>query len=336
MGSDADIRKVAVLSPSKAAPALGPEVHEQAMRRLREEFRLEPVEYPTTREFESYPEDRARDVMAAFADPEIEAIFTTLGGDDQVTVVPFLDPDVIAANPKPFFGYSDNTNILNLLHSLGIRAFHGGNTQVQIGAGPRIDDITVTSLHAALDGTGVLEITDPGESEDHGILWSDPLALEVNGLRESTKPWRWAGPARRVSGRTWGGCFEVITQMSLADRVPRAEDLEGAILMLEASQRLTNTHGIMEIVRALGEADIIGAVQGVMVARPPSRSLFLPEYRDREEQYDAVIEQVGLYNPEAVVVCGVPFGHTRPQWILPYGGEVTLDGEQQRIFADYS
>ena len=124
--------------------------------------------------------------------------------------------------------------------------------------------------------------------------------------------------------------------MSLADRVPRAEDLEGAILMLEASQRLTNTHGIMEIVRALGEADIIGAVQGVMVARPPSRSLFLPEYRDREEQYDAVIEQVTLYNPEAVVVCGVPFGHTRPQWILPYGGEVTLDGDQQRIFADYS
>ena len=35
-------------------------------------------------------------------------------------------------------------------------------------------------------------------------------------------------------------------------------------------------------------------------------------------------------------MCGVPFGHTRPQWILPYGGEVTLDGEQQRIFADYS
>lgn len=336
MGIDADIRKVAVLSPSRSAPALGPEVHEQAMRRLREEFGLEPVEYPTTRQFDSYPEDRARDLMAAFTDPEIEAIFVTLGGDDQVTVIPFLDPEIIAAHPTPFFGYSDNTNVLNLLHSLGIRAFHGGNTQVQIGAGPHIDDITVRSLRAALEGAGVLEITDPGESEDHGILWSDPLALEVNGLRESTKPWRWSGPARRVSGRTWGGCFEVITQMSLADRIPRAEDLEGSILMFEASQRLTNTHGIMEIVRALGEADIIAAARGVMIARPPSRSLFLADYRDREEQYDAVTEQVELYNPEAVVVCGVPFGHTRPQWILPYGGEVTLDGEEQRIFADYS
>ena len=31
-------------------------------------------------------------------------------GDDQIKVLPFLDFDVIAANPKPFFGYSDNTN----------------------------------------------------------------------------------------------------------------------------------------------------------------------------------------------------------------------------------
>ena len=42
------------------------------------------------------------------------------------------------------------------------------------------------------------------------------------------------------------------------------------------------------------------------------------------------------YNPEAVVVVGVPFGHTRPQWILPYGGFVTVDGAAQRLWADYS
>jgi hypothetical protein len=41
--------KVAVLSPSFAAPAVAPEVHEQAMLRLRELTGLVPVEYPTTR-----------------------------------------------------------------------------------------------------------------------------------------------------------------------------------------------------------------------------------------------------------------------------------------------
>ena len=43
--------RVAVVSPSFAAPALFPELHEQAMRRLREDFELEPVECPTTRHF---------------------------------------------------------------------------------------------------------------------------------------------------------------------------------------------------------------------------------------------------------------------------------------------
>ena len=48
------------------------------------------------------------------------------------------------------------------------------------------------------------------------------------------------------------------------------------------------------------------------------------------------IESVHRYNPEALVVVGVPFGHTRPQWILPYGGAVTVDGAAQRLWADYS
>lgn len=48
------------------------------------------------------------------------------------------------------------------------------------------------------------------------------------------------------------------------------------------------------------------------------------------------IETVQLYNPEAVVLVGVPFGHTRPQWVLPYGGSVTVDGARQQLWADYS
>jgi muramoyltetrapeptide carboxypeptidase LdcA involved in peptidoglycan recycling len=35
------------------------------------------------------------------------------------------------------------------------------------------------------------------------------------------------------------------------------------------------------------------------------------------------------------VVVGVPFGHTRPQWVLPYGGSLTVDAGEQTIRADY-
>jgi muramoyltetrapeptide carboxypeptidase LdcA involved in peptidoglycan recycling len=61
--------RVAVLSPSFAAPARWPEVHEQALRRLEELTGLVPVEYPTTRQLGATPEERARDLNAAFADP---------------------------------------------------------------------------------------------------------------------------------------------------------------------------------------------------------------------------------------------------------------------------
>ena len=78
--------RVAVLSPAFAAPAVAPEIHEQALRRLEQLTGLIPVEYPTTRQLDASPEARAADVNAAFADPGIRAILATIGGDDQILV----------------------------------------------------------------------------------------------------------------------------------------------------------------------------------------------------------------------------------------------------------
>ena len=58
----------------------------------------------------------ARQLHAAFADPGIRAVLATIGGDDQITVVPHLDPAVLTADPKPFLGYSDNT-LLTWMHT---------------------------------------------------------------------------------------------------------------------------------------------------------------------------------------------------------------------------
>src|SRR5262245_8695414 len=99
--------KVAVVSPSFAAPGFAPEVHEQAMIRLQELTGLEPVEYSTTRKLGASPTQRAADLNAAFGDPDIRAVMATIGGDDQITVIPHLDADLVRQDPKPFFGYSD-------------------------------------------------------------------------------------------------------------------------------------------------------------------------------------------------------------------------------------
>lgn len=333
--------RIAVLSPAFAAPAISESVHEQAMRRLTETTGLVPVEYPTTRQLGASAAARADDVMSAFTDPSIRAIIATVGGDDQITVIPHLDGDVLAAHPKPFLGYSDNTNLHNLLWSLGVPSFYGGSTQVHLGPGPRVDEIHRRSLRAALLDGGVIELTEPGESEDVGHSWTDPRALTEFGSREPTGPWAWSGPEVTVEGRTWGGCLEVIDQIAMAGRMPAVKSLAGGILLLETSEELPSANEVARWVRALGERGVLEAVSGVLVARPPVSALGSPaplsERREglRAAQRDVILEQVGRYNAGAVVCIGVPFGHTRPQWILPYGGTIRLEGPRRTISVDY-
>ena len=334
--------KVAVLSPSFAAPGAAPKVHEQAMQRLAEVTGLVPVEYSTTRRIGASAEDRAADLNAAFADPEIRAVLATIGGEDQITVVPHLDPALVRADPKPFLGYSDNTNLLSWLWTHGVASFYGGSTQVHLGPGPAVDDVHARSLRAALLTGERLEVTEPGESEDMGRDWNDPAALSEYGEREATEPWTWAGPSRSVTGRTWGGCAEVVQWILTAGRFPGDPAvLQGGVLLLETSEELIPAREFGWILRSLGERGLLGAVDAVLVARPPTSSFELRPSAEqraarRAEQRDVALEVVQRYNADAVVVVGIPFGHTRPQWILPYGGTMTVDATEQQVWADYS
>ena len=312
------------------------------MRRLAEGTGLVPIEFPTTRQLGATTEARAADINAAFADPRIRAVIATTGGDDEVTVVPHVDTAIVRNDPKPFFGYSDNTNLHHLLWGLGVPSYYGGSTQVHLGAGPQVDDIHLQSLRAALLDGGEIQLTDPGVSEDYGVEWEDPRSLTEFGVREPTDPWTWAGPMKSVEGRTWGGCIEVIDQIAIAGRMPETEDLSGKILLFETSEEVPPAIMVKRSLRSLGERGILAAAAGVIMARPPVSELRKPvpssdeRERLRGAQRDVVIAEVQKFNPEAVVCVGVPFGHTRPQWILPHGGTIRLDGAEQRITADFS
>ena len=334
--------RIAVLSPSFAAAGAFPAVHEQAMRRLTEVTGLTPVEYPTTRKVGADPRARAADINAAFADPQIRGILAVIGGEDQITVIPHLDAGLARRDPKPFLGTSDNTNLHHWLWANGVASFYGGSSQVHLGPGPGVDDVHARSLRAALMTGEALEITDPGESEDVGVNWKDPRALSSFGDREPTEPWSWHGPARAVTGRTWGGCLEVIQWILTAGRFPfEPAVLAGGVLLIETSEELLPAQEVGFIVRSLGERGVLAAVDAVLVGRPPvSDDARLPPAQERArlrgEQRDVVTGIVARYNPEAVVCAGIPFGHTRPQWILPHGGTITVDGAARRVFADYS
>ena len=333
--------KVAVLSPSFAAPGAFPAVHEQAMARLEQVTGLVAVEYPTTRQLGATAEQHAHDINAAFADPAIRAVLATIGGEDQITVIPHLDPALVRVDPKPFCGYSDNTNLLSWLWSNGVAGFYGGSTQVHLGPGPGVDPVHAAALRAALITGERLQVTDPGQSEDIGKNWADPAALSEHGDREPTEAWSWAGPETTVTGRTWGGCIEVIQWVLAAGRFPTdPAALDGAVLILETSELLISAQEFAWILRAMGERGLLAAASAVLVARPPASSFEVQPTTEqraahRVAQREAAIETVARYNPNAVVCVGVPFGHTRPQYLLPYGGQVTVDGAHRRVWADY-
>jgi len=119
---------VAIISPSWGGPSVFPKPYELGLKTL-EEFGLKIKEFPSARKDADYnynhPEFRAKDINDAYADKDVKAIFSSIGGDDSIRILPYLDLEVIKNNPKPIMGYSDNTTLLTYINQQGIITLHG-------------------------------------------------------------------------------------------------------------------------------------------------------------------------------------------------------------------
>src|SRR5674476_904523 len=79
--------QVAVVSPSWAGAGVFPLVHDIGVEVLRDVLGLVPVEFATTGDVGASPEERAGDLNAAFADPNIKALAVIVGGAGHLTVL---------------------------------------------------------------------------------------------------------------------------------------------------------------------------------------------------------------------------------------------------------
>ncbi|SDY74232.1 Muramoyltetrapeptide carboxypeptidase LdcA (peptidoglycan recycling) [Micromonospora pattaloongensis] len=332
--------RVAVLSPSAGLPAIFPHVYELGLRRLRDLFELEPVEYPTTRVMNADPRDRARDLNAAFADPSITAVLATVGGEDQVRVVPHLDETVLRANPKPFFGYSDNTNLLTRLFDLGVVAYHGGSVLVHLGRPGSPHPLSMQSLRAALFTHDWHELTAATEYGDEPNDWRDPASLDRPPVMFPATPWSWLGPERVVEGPLWGGSLEVLSWILQAGRIGPSSAYAGCVFVLETSEALPTAVEVYRILRNMGERGLLAGFPAVLVGRPKAWEFDTPLAPEQKREYAAaqraaVTRALAEYAPDAVVVFDLDIGHTDPQLILPIGGTARVDAIQQRITVRY-
>jgi muramoyltetrapeptide carboxypeptidase len=248
-------------------------------------------------------EDRAADVNAMFADPNVKGIFCTRGGWGVARMLPFLDFNMIRANPKPVLGYSDITGLhLALQSRANMISFHGPGAAS--GWGP----IAQTSFKEVLvDGATP--------------TWRVPVAEEPRLVQ---RRWRSvvinAGKAR---GRMLGGNLTVLSALIGTPFMP---DLHGAILVLEDIDEAE--YRIDRMLTQLALAGILRGIAGFVFGQ-------CTNCVDTSGGYggfplSAVLEQ--HIKPLGIPAFhGAGFGHIADQFFLPLGCDVELDANARTL-----
>lgn len=332
--------KVAIVSPSFAASAVWPHVHEFGLMRLREVFELEPVEYPTTAKLNATTEEKTNDLVTAFSDQEIKAVFSTLGGDIQVTYIKKLPIAPFVNNPKPFFGFSDNSHFCNFLFLNGIPSFYAAALFTQFAHQKTMNEYTVKYIKHALFDEGEFELLPSESFNDLGLDWDDASQLDKEREYETNEGWSWDG-SKNAEGLLWGGCLESVDEMLRHGvQIPTLEQFENIVLMMETSEEIPSADYVMHVFRAFGERGILERVQGVCIGRAKAREfdkLRNPEERIayRKEQQETILKVVSAYNTEIPIVQNMDFGHTEPQIPMPYGNKISIDANSRRVYAQF-
>jgi len=332
--------KVAILSPSFAAPGKWPQVYELGLKRLKEMFELEPVEFPATKKVGASKEERSKDLIDAYENQEIKAVISSLGGDDQITYIKNLPPEPFVSNPKPFFGFSDNTHFLNFLWLNGIPSFYGGALFTQFAEQGSMNEYTVKYLKLALFEQGETEIEASDKYSDIGLDWSNTENLTKHRLYEPNEGWIWDGN-NSAEGISWGGCVESIDELLRHGvDIPSLEDFSNVILLTETSEEIPPASYVCRVYRALGERGILERIKAILVGRPKAWEFDKQNNKEEKEKYrkeqgESIIDTVRKYNRSIPVIQNLDFGHTEPQIPVPYGTSARIDSQNKKIFLTF-
>lgn len=327
--------KVAIISPSSGMPFLFPWVYKQGLNRIRETFKLVPVEFPTACQSPEYlsqnPEARANDINQAFADPSIKGVIATIGGIDQIRILPYLDKELITHNPKIFMGYSDCTNLHLFLWNLGIVSYYGGAVMTQFAMGGGMHDYTIDSISKSLFHTPIGHVSAAAEYSDADLDWADESNLNKKRPMYPSEGWYWHNTQGQIiEGRLWGGCLEILDlHLSVRRYLPPFEKFDNTVLFLETSEELPSEGFVYRFIAALAEIGVLERFKAILMAYPKAQfcGRLPPEGRDAfiVNQRNAVKNALDDYKVALPVIFNMNFGHTDPQIIVPNGGNIRID-----------
>lgn len=327
--------RVAILSPSEGLAYLYPWVYEQGLNRIKEVFDLNPIEFPTARKSPEYlsknPKIRAEDINTAFADPSIKAIIATIGGNDQIRILPYLDKEVISANPKIFMGYSDCTNLHLILWNLGIVSYYGGAVMSQFAMSGGMHEYTINWIKKALFSQIIGEVYPASEWSDVDLDWIDPQNLNKKRAMYTSDGWDWYNAQEgKIQGRLWGGSVEVLDlHLSVRRYLPNFNELDSAILFLETSEEMPSEGFVYRFFASLAELGLLQRFKAILIAYPKSQYCDTQPPEGREafiiNQKNAIKKALIDYDSNIPIIFNMNFGHTDPQMIIPNGGMAYID-----------
>ncbi|KAA3510155.1 LD-carboxypeptidase [Agrobacterium rosae] len=326
--------RVAAISPSWGGPSVFPARYEFGKQQLEQIFGVEVIEMPHTLAaaawISSNPAARAADIMQAFADPSIDAVFATIGGSDAIRLIPHLDLSVIRDNPKILLGYSDTTALHFACMAAGVSSFYGPSIMSGFAENGGVHGYTADGVRKALFRAEPLGEIQPNlegwtcEKTD----WADVSAqLTPAPLRAAFRPKLLQGRGV-VTGRLIGGCAEVLEMLKATPWWPQPEDWSDAILFYETSEDAPSPDFIRYWLRNFAAQGILKRLSGILVAQPDPAGN--DTYRSRLEQVfiDVLAEEGLIHLP---VLSGMEFGHTQPMITLPYGGLAQIDADNASL-----
>jgi muramoyltetrapeptide carboxypeptidase LdcA involved in peptidoglycan recycling len=320
---------VAAVTLSWGGPGTCPHRYAAGKRQFEEEFGCHVIETRHALRDATWiaanPRARADDLMEAFADRSIRAVISTIGGDDSIRVLPFLDLSVLRAHPKIFMGYSDTTVTHFACMAAGLTSFYGPAFMSGFAENCGMHRYLVESVHRTLfsaEPIGQVSPNTDGWTAEF-LEWSDPAnQSRLRALTPSTG-WRWLQGAGRVEGPLVGGCIEVMEWLKGTSVWPPLETWAGAVLFIETSEEAPAARQVKRWLRSYGVQGILERVAALLVARPGGPGLSVADHQEYDNAVlGAVRDELGLAIP---IITGMDFGHTDPFFVLPYGVKAEID-----------
>jgi muramoyltetrapeptide carboxypeptidase LdcA involved in peptidoglycan recycling len=322
---------VAAISLSSGAAAAFPHRYEAGKRQLTETFGLHVVETPNALRDNAWlhdnPQARADDLHWALSNDDVAGIIATIGGEESIRTVPYLDLELIRQRPKVFLGFSDPTVQHLVNRRAGIVSFYGPSLMTDLAENGGIHPFVETAVRDALFSTQPFELRAAAEWTEEFLDWAQP---DLQSQRRRWWPnagWQWLQGDEPVIGELIGGCGEILEIAKGTSIWPDDDAWDGAVLLLETSEEAPPPDTVKHWLRGLLGLGVLNRIGALLLARPMGYSQQLTfqlwaHVRD-------VLAEAG--RPQLPVVANVDHGHTSPAGVLPLGGLARVDPVHRTI-----